>query len=82
MALIGELYRPDLVFLPIGGHYTMSPVEAAHALKLLRTRRVVPVHFGTFPALSGTPAELRERTAGLDVEVIEMERGGTWGGGD
>ncbi len=81
MALIGELYQPDLAFLPIGGHYTMSPLEAAHALKLLRVRRVVPIHFGTFPILNGTPAELRERAAGLDVEVIEMERGGSWGGG-
>ena len=81
MAIIGELYQPDLALLPIGGHYTMSPLEAAHALKLLRTPKVVPIHFGTFPILGGTPAELRERTADLDVEVIEMERGGSWGGG-
>ena len=80
MKLIGELYRPDLAFLPIDGHYNMSPVEAALAVKLLGIPRVVPVHFGTFPILTGTPADLRERTADLGVEVIELERGGSWGG--
>lgn len=80
MKLIGELYQPDLALLPIGGHYTMSPVEAALALKLLGVPRVIPIHFGTFPILTGSPAELRERTAELGVEVIELEPGGSWGG--
>lgn len=80
MRILAELYRPDLALLPIGGHYTMSPVEAALALKLLGTPRVIPMHYGTFPILSGTPEQLREATAALGVEVIELERGGSWGG--
>ena len=59
LRLIGELYRPDIAMLPIGGHYTMGPREAALAIELLGVREVLPVHFGTFPILAGTPAELR-----------------------
>jgi L-ascorbate metabolism protein UlaG (beta-lactamase superfamily) len=59
MQLIGELYEPDVAFLPIGGHFTMGPREAARACRLLGVSRVVPMHFGTFPLLAGTPDELR-----------------------
>lgn len=59
MALIRELYAPEIGLMPIDGHYNMGPREAAHAVKLLGLRRVVPIHYGTFPALAGTPAELR-----------------------
>ena len=52
MQLIGRLYSPDVAVLPIGGHYTMGPREAARAVELLGVREVVPVHFGTFPILS------------------------------
>lgn len=79
MRTVGELYRPDLAILPIGGHYTMSPVEAAYALKLLEVTRVIPVHYGTFPILAGTPAQLRE-AAGPGVEVLDLACGGSWGG--
>jgi len=58
MALIRDLYRPDLALLPIGGHFTMGPVEAALAVELLGVKDVVPMHYGTFPLLAGTPAEL------------------------
>jgi L-ascorbate metabolism protein UlaG (beta-lactamase superfamily) len=78
MRLIGELYAPDLVMLPIGGHYTMGPREAAIAVELLGARRVLPIHYGTFPLLAGTPAELREALAGRglsDVEVLVPEPG-------
>ena len=78
MRLIGDLYRPNLAFLPIGGHYTMGPREAALAIELLGVQEVVPVHFGTFPILSGTPDELDEALAarGLpDVHVHRLERG-------
>lgn len=74
MALIGELYRPDLAILPIGDHFTMGPREAAHAIRLLGSKTVVPMHFGTFPVLTGTPDALREQTAGidgLDIHVLE-----------
>ena len=58
MALIRELYRPDLALLPIGGHYTMDPVAAALAVELLGVTHVAPIHWGTFPLLAGTPAQL------------------------
>jgi L-ascorbate metabolism protein UlaG (beta-lactamase superfamily) len=79
MALIGELHRPDLALLPIGDFYTMGPKAAAKAVELLGVRRVLGMHYGTFPALPGTPAQLREACAerGLDVTVEELEPGGS-----
>ena len=79
MALIARIYEPDVAVLPIGGHYTMDPREAAFALELLRTPRCVPCHYGTFPILAGTPAQLREHVAalGLDVDVLEPQPGET-----
>lgn len=58
MKLIAELYRPEIAMLPIGGFYTMGPKEAAMAAKLLAAKKVLPIHFGTFPPLKGTPDEL------------------------
>jgi L-ascorbate metabolism protein UlaG (beta-lactamase superfamily) len=58
MQLIADRYKPTVAFLPIGGHYTMGPEDAAVASRLLKARTVVPMHYGTFPALSGTPEEL------------------------
>jgi L-ascorbate metabolism protein UlaG (beta-lactamase superfamily) len=78
MRLIGERFRPDLAFLPIGGHFTMDPVGAALAVKLLGVEHVLPIHYGTFPILTGTPDQLREALAarGLSgVEVHEAEIG-------
>ena len=62
MALIRQLFRPDLAFLPIGGHFTMDPAGAALAVGLLGVPHVLPIHWGTFPLLSGTPADLRRRS--------------------
>jgi L-ascorbate metabolism protein UlaG (beta-lactamase superfamily) len=75
MQIIRELYAPDIALLPIGDHYVMSPREAAYACKLLKPKAVVPMHFGTFPVLSGTPAELKQLVK--DVEVVEMKPGQT-----
>ena len=58
-ALIRELHRPDLAMLPIGGHFTMDPTGAALAVELLGVKDVMPLHYGTFPILAGTPEELR-----------------------
>ncbi|MFZ1939898.1 MAG: metal-dependent hydrolase [Terracidiphilus sp.] len=58
MKLIHELYEPQIAMLPIGGHYTMGPKEAALACKLLVPKIVLPIHWGTFPPLKGTPEEL------------------------
>jgi L-ascorbate metabolism protein UlaG (beta-lactamase superfamily) len=71
MQLIGRLYSPDVAVLPIGGHYTMDPKEAAVALELLGTKRCVPCHFGTFPVLTGTPDELAELAPAVDVVRIQ-----------
>ncbi len=80
MALIGELYEPDLALLPIGDFYTMGPREAAKACQLLGVPRVIPMHWGTFPVLPGTPVALREelKKRGLGTEVIELTPGGSW----
>jgi L-ascorbate metabolism protein UlaG (beta-lactamase superfamily) len=61
MQLIEKLYRPDLAFLPVGDFYTMGPREAALACRMLNVKQVIPMHFGTFPALIGTPAELSKQ---------------------
>ena len=70
MALIAELYGPELAMLPIGGHFTMAPFQAAKAVRLLKPRHVLPMHYGTFPILSGTPDELRELTQ--DIEGLTV----------
>ncbi len=75
MQLIEELYHPELAFLPIGGLFTMSPLEAAKAVKLLKARRVIPMHFGTFPPLMGRPEQLRELLGDAGVEVCSLEPG-------
>ena len=80
MRLIGERYRPSLALLPIGGHFTMDPVAAAHAVELLGVDAVAPMHYGTFPALAGTPEQLRSELAkrGLGhVTVHETTPGGS-----
>ena len=79
MALIAELYEPDGAFLPSGDLFTMGPREAAKACELLKADAVIPIHYGTFPPLTGTPEALRQECAarGVDVEVIEVEPGGS-----
>jgi L-ascorbate metabolism protein UlaG (beta-lactamase superfamily) len=82
MALIAELYAPDLALLPIGGFYTMGPREAAKACELLGIARVIPIHWGTFPVLTGTPQALRQELEKrkLASEVIELAPGQSWPG--
>ena len=77
MELIRELYQPELIFLPIGDLYTMSPKEAALACRMLRPRKMIPMHFGTFPPLTGRPEQLRQRISGLETEVWALEPGKT-----
>jgi len=79
MALIGELYPPDIALLPIGDLFTMSPREAAVAARMLKPRWIVPAHYGTFPALTGTPEMLREELGklGLDAQVVALRPGET-----
>jgi L-ascorbate metabolism protein UlaG (beta-lactamase superfamily) len=77
MRLIGELYKPTIGFLPIGDLYTMGPEQAAKACELLGIQQVVPMHYGTFPALTGTPAQLRDLVKPLNIEVLELKPGET-----
>ena len=77
MALIAELYQPEIAFLPIGDLFTMSPREAALACRLLKAKKVVPMHFGTFPPLIGRPDDLQSRVKDLGVEVWELTPGKT-----
>ncbi len=75
MQIIRDLYAPEIAMLPIGDHYTMSPREAAYACNLLKSKTVIPMHFGTFPVLVGRPSELQKLVP--SVEVIEMKPGVT-----
>ena len=75
MNLVRERYEPEIAVLPIGGHYTMGPRDAGLALKMIGAAAVVPVHYGTFPILAGTPDDLRQHTS---ASVIELEPGETW----
>lgn len=77
MRLIGELYRPEIAFLPIGDRFTMDPEAAARACEFLGVRQVVPMHWGTFPLLTGTPSELKTRLRGTGIEVLELKAGET-----
>ena len=74
MKVIGELYRPNLAMLPIGDHYTMGPREAAQAIRFLGVKDVIPMHYATFPILTGTPEQLRQEAkdvAGLTVHALK-----------
>jgi len=74
MKLIGELYKPDIAMLPIGDLYTMGPREAAYAIRLLGVKHVIPMHYATFPELTGTPEALRKETKsikGLKIHALK-----------
>lgn len=75
MALIRDRWAPGIAILPIGGHFTMGPADAARAVALIGARVVIPVHYATFPILAGTPAEL---AAATDAQVVALEPGETW----
>jgi len=75
MAIIRDLYAPKVAMLPIGDLFTMSPREAACACKLLKPETVIPMHFGTFPPLTGRPSQLQELAP--EVNVLELKPGQT-----
>ena len=77
MQLIRELWAPEIALLPIGDHFTMDPRQAAYACKLLQPRAVIPMHFGTFPMLTGTPAELQKQLGDGGPQVMQMKPGQT-----
>ena len=74
MKLIGEIYKPDLACLPIGDIFTMGTREAAHAIRLLGVKHVIPMHYATFPMLTGTPEELKKeakKIKGLKIHALK-----------
>jgi L-ascorbate metabolism protein UlaG (beta-lactamase superfamily) len=75
MALVKDRFAPTIAVLPIGGHYTMGPPDAARAIQLIGATTVIPVHYATFPILAGTPQELQAATA---ATVVALEPGQTW----
>ncbi|MGH9507204.1 MAG: metal-dependent hydrolase [Terriglobales bacterium] len=81
LRLIGERYRPQLALLPIGDFYVMNPADAAEACRMLGVRAVVPMHYGTFPALTGRPEELAQhlRHSAPECEMIALKPGETLG---
>ena len=77
MRLIGEMHKPDVAFLPIGDHFTMGPEAAAMAARMLGVRQVVPMHWGTFPILTGTPHELKRLVDPHGIDVLVLQPGET-----
>jgi L-ascorbate metabolism protein UlaG (beta-lactamase superfamily) len=77
MRLIGEMYSPEIAFLPIGDHYTMGPDAAARAARMLGVRQIVPMHYGTFPVLTGTPDRLKKLVEPHGIDVLVLEPGET-----
>jgi L-ascorbate metabolism protein UlaG (beta-lactamase superfamily) len=77
MKIIGDLHKPVIAFLPIGDHYTMGPDTAAIAAGWLGVKQVVPMHWGTFPVLTGTPQQLERHLAGTGIDVLIVEPGET-----
>jgi L-ascorbate metabolism protein UlaG (beta-lactamase superfamily) len=77
MQIIHDLYAPEIAMVPIGDHFTMSPREAAYACKLLQPTTVIPMHFATFPMLTGRPADLKKLLGAGGPEVLEMKPGQT-----
>jgi L-ascorbate metabolism protein UlaG (beta-lactamase superfamily) len=83
MKLIGEMYKPDVACLPIGDVFTMGPREAAMAIKLLGVKHVIPMHYATFPVLTGTPEALRTESKGIvGLEIHALKPGETLGQGN
>jgi L-ascorbate metabolism protein UlaG (beta-lactamase superfamily) len=77
MKLIGEFFKPDLTFLPIGDRYTMGIPSAVKAVEFIRPKRVIPIHFDTFPIVKSDPQEFKRRV-GSSAEVIVLKPGGTY----
>lgn len=76
MNLIGSLYRPDLILVPIGGHFVMSPQDAALATRdMIKPKFAIPIHYGTFPILKGTPAEYQSALGNASTKVFAIEPG-------
>jgi L-ascorbate metabolism protein UlaG (beta-lactamase superfamily) len=79
MRLLGEMYKPDLLLIPIGGgQFVMNPADAAMATRdLIKPKMAIPMHYGTTPALSGTPEQYQQALGAAPVKVFPMKPGDT-----
>jgi len=76
MRLIGEYYKPDLIMIPIGGHFVMDPKDAAYATNMmLKPKYAIPIHYGTFPVLKGTPQEYQAALGQTTTQVFPISPG-------
>ena len=76
MKLIGEYYKPDVILIPIGGHFVMDPRDAAYATRdMLKPKHAVPIHYGTFPVLKGTPQEYQSFLGQASTQVHPISPG-------
>jgi len=75
MALIGRTYKPDLLLIPIGGHFVMDPKLAAEATRLVKPKIAIPMHYGTIPLLRGTPEEYIKALGKTSTKVMVMQPG-------
>jgi L-ascorbate metabolism protein UlaG (beta-lactamase superfamily) len=75
MKWIGEYYKPDLILIPIGGHFVMSPRDAAVATEMIKPKFAIPIHYGTFPVLKGTPQEYQQALGTAAVKVFPINPG-------
>ncbi len=76
MRLIGDYYKPDLIMIPIGGHFVMDPKDAAYATKeMLKPKFAIPIHYGTFPVLKGTPQEYQAALGQTTTQVFPLSPG-------
>jgi L-ascorbate metabolism protein UlaG (beta-lactamase superfamily) len=76
MKMIGELYKPDLVLIPIGGNFTINPEQAGYAIReLIKPKYAIPMHFGTYPILAGKPEDFEKAVGSAPVRVVVLEPG-------
>ncbi|MDP3766628.1 MAG: MBL fold metallo-hydrolase, partial [Dehalococcoidia bacterium] len=76
MRFIGRYYKPDLVMIPIGGHFVMDPRDAAYATnRMLKPKYAIPFHYGTFPVLKGTPQEYQKFLGDTSTQVFPISPG-------
>ena len=76
MRLIGDYYKPDLIMIPIGGHFVMDPKDAAYATsQMLKPKYAIPFHYGTFPVLKGTPQEYQAALGQTTTQVFPISPG-------
>ncbi len=77
MKLVGEFFHPDLSFIPIGDRYTMGVPSATRAVEFIQTKKVIPIHYGTFPIVSADPEDFKQRVGDM-AEVIILKPGETY----